>query len=64
MKLYEKYKQFQNESYLLEQVTNSVYATMQLENQGLPKQKIQEIVLSVIKENRLKGSELFVDQPA
>ena len=64
MKLYEKYKQLQNETYLLEQITNSVYATMQLENQGLPKQEVREIVLAAIKEYQLKGSQFFVNQPA
>lgn len=63
MRLYEKYKQLQNESYLIEQITNSVYATMQLEDQGLPKQKIREIVKSVVRENQLKGGQFFIDQP-
>ena len=64
MKIKEKYNQLQNETYLLEHVTNSVYATMQLENQGLPKQKIREIVLSVLKEQYLKRNEFSLDKSA
>ena len=61
MKLYEKYSQLRNRSFLLSLVSQDVFATMQLEDQGLPKKKIDEIVLSVLKELELKGRKFSAD---
>ncbi len=62
MTFYEKYKQLQNEAFLTELLTDTVYSTMCLENQELPKLKVNEIVLSIIKEQQLKGLQFLANQ--
>lgn len=64
MTFIETYKQLQNEDYLAELLTESVYTTMYLEDQEVPKEKVHEIVLSVLKEYKLKGSQFFSDKLA
>jgi hypothetical protein len=46
----EKYTKFQNLNYVVEMITKSVYDTMHLEGQGLPKTEIKEIVKKVMAE--------------
>ena len=62
MTFYEKYKQLQNEAFLKELLTDTVYSTMCLENQEVPKSKINEIVLSTISEQKLKGFKFLANQ--
>lgn len=59
MNFYEKYKQLQNETFLTNLLTDTVYATMCLENQEVPKTKVNEIVLSILREQKLKGLQFF-----
>jgi len=44
MSFIEKYKSLQDKSFLVNMITESVYDTMHLEGQGLPKAKIKELV--------------------
>lgn len=44
MSFIEKYKVLQDRNYLVNMITESVYDTMHLEGQGLPKEKIKEFV--------------------
>ena len=62
MTFYDKYKQLQNEAFLKELLTDTVYSTMCLENQEVPKSKINEIVLSTISEQKLKGFKFLANQ--
>ena len=55
MTFYEKYKQLQNEAFLEELLTDTVYSTMCLENQEVSKPKVNEIVLTELKNQQLKG---------
>lgn len=62
MTFYEKYKQLQNEAFLTELLTDTVYSTMCLENQEVSKLKVNEIVLSTIREHQLKGHQFPANQ--
>lgn len=62
MTFLEKYPQLQDKAYLTEVITESVYATMALENQTVPKPRVREIVQSVLEEQDLLNRELFVNQ--
>jgi hypothetical protein len=62
MTFYEKYKQLRDEAFLTKLLTDTVYSTMCLENQEVPKPKVQEIVLSALKEQQLKGFQFLPDQ--
>ena len=46
MTFLEKYPRLQDKSYLTEVITESVYATMALEEQTVPKPRVKEIVES------------------
>jgi hypothetical protein len=59
MKFYEKYPQLKEKSFLTQVLTNTVYTTMSLENQNVPFNKVQEIVMSLLNEEELKGSQFF-----
>ena len=62
MTFYEKYKQLQNEAFLTKLLTDTVYSTMCLEDQEVSKPKVNEIVLSALKEQQLKGFQFLPDQ--
>jgi hypothetical protein len=62
MTFYEKYKQLQNEAFLTKLLTDTVYSTMCLENQEVSKPKVNEIVLSALKEQQLKGFQFLPNQ--
>jgi hypothetical protein len=63
MKFYEKYSQLMNKGFLTTVLTDTVFSTMLLEDQTVPKSKVTEIVESVLREQALKGNKFFVDQP-
>jgi len=46
MTFYEKYPQLQEKAFLTQMLTETVFTTMSLENQHVPKEKVQQIVLS------------------
>ena len=62
MKFYHKYPQLKEKNFLVQMLSKSVFATMHLENQEVPLPKIQEIVLTMLKEQELKGNQFFSDQ--
>jgi hypothetical protein len=62
MKFYEKYPQLKEKVFLTEVLTNTVFSTMSLENQQVSMSKVKEIVLSLLKEEELKGGQFFSNQ--
>lgn len=62
MKFYEKYPQLKEKGLLAQLLTSSVFSTMSLENQQVSMPKVEEIVLSLLKEKELKGSQFFSNQ--
>ncbi|RKR10145.1 hypothetical protein C8C83_1816 [Flavobacterium sp. 90] len=59
MKFYEKYPQLKQKSFLSKVLVDTVFSTMSLENQEIPKIKIIKIVNSVLKEKEIKGIAFF-----
>ena len=59
MKFYDKYPQLKEKEFLVEVLTNTVFSTMALEDQQVPKLKVREIVLALLKEQELQGSQFF-----
>jgi hypothetical protein len=64
MNFYDKYPQLKNENFLLKLITDNVFATMSLEDQSLPRPKVQQIVSALLKEQILKGSQFFINKPS
>ena len=62
MKFYEKYPQLKEKDFLSKVLTNTVFSTMSLENQQVPKTKIVKIIKNVLKEKELKGNQFFSNQ--
>lgn len=61
MKFYDKYPKLKEKSFLIKILTDTIFSTMLLEEQQISKEKINEIVLSILKEQELKGSQFFLD---
>jgi hypothetical protein len=59
MKFYDKYPQLKNKEFLTQVLTNTVFSTMALEDQEVPRAKVEEIVLSLLNEKELKGGQFF-----
>ena len=62
MKFYDKYPQLKEKGFLAQVLTNTVFSTMSLENQQVSLPKVEEIVLSLLKEQELKGDHFFSNQ--
>ena len=62
MKFYEKYPQLKEKGFLSKVLTNTVFSTMSLEDQPVPKTKIVKIINGVLKEKELKGNQFFTNQ--
>ena len=62
MKFYEKYPQLKEKGFLSKVLTNTVFSTMSLEDQQVPKTKIVKIINGVLKEKELKGIQFFNNQ--
>jgi hypothetical protein len=62
MKFYEKYPQLKEKGFLAQVLTKTVFSTMSLENQQVSMSKVEEIVLSLLKEQELKGGQFFSNQ--
>lgn len=62
MKFYDKYPQLKEKNFLAQVLTKTVFSTMSLENQQVPMLKVEEIVLSLLKEQELKGGYFFSNQ--
>lgn len=54
MTFYEKYPQLQEKGFLVQVLTNTVYTTMSLEDQQVPRPKVEEIVLALLADKELK----------
>jgi hypothetical protein len=64
MTFYEKYSQLKDQQFLEQLLTNTVYATMCLENQEVSKPKVNEIVLSQLTESNLKNLQFLSNKTA
>lgn len=62
MKFYDKYPQLKEKGFLAQVLTNTVFSTMSLENQQVSISKVEEIVLSLLKEQESKGNQFFSNQ--
>jgi len=62
MTFYEKYPQLKEKSFLTQVLTETVYTTMSLEDQQIPKNKVEEIILSLLNEQLLKSSQFQSNQ--
>lgn len=62
MKFYEKYPQLREKGFLSKVLTDTVFSTMSLEDQQVPKTKILKIVNGILKEKELKGNQFFSNQ--
>jgi hypothetical protein len=62
MKFYEKYPQLKEKGFLSKVLTDTVFSTMSLEDQQVPKPKVIEIVQSLLAEQELKGRQFFSNQ--
>lgn len=62
MKFYEKYPQLKEKGFLSKVLTDTVFSTMSLEDQQVPKPKVIEIVQSLLAEQELKGPQFFTHQ--
>jgi hypothetical protein len=58
MTFYEKYPQLTEKTFLIEMLTETVFTTMSLEDQQVSKEKVQEIVLSLLADEDLEKSKL------
>ncbi len=59
MKFYDKYPLLKQKQFLAEVLVNDIFSTMCLENQILPKIKVQELVNLLLEERELKGTQFF-----
>jgi hypothetical protein len=64
MTFYEKYSQLKDKKFLEQLMTRTVYASMCLENQEVPKPKVNEIVLSQLSDANLKGLQFLSNKAA
>lgn len=61
MKFYEKYPKLKDKDFLSKVLTKTVFATMSLEDQEIPKSKVTKIINLVLKEKELKGNQFFTN---
>lgn len=59
MKFYEKYPQLKEKSFLTKTLEDTVFSTMSLEDQEVPKSKIIKIVQTILEKKELKGKQFF-----
>lgn len=62
MTFYEKYPQLKEKAFLTEMLTETVFTTMSLEDQQVPKEKVQKIILSLLADENLETSKLSRNQ--
>ena len=55
MTFYEKYPQLQEKAFLTQMLTETVFTTMSLEDQQVSKDKVEEIVLSLLSDDKLES---------
>ena len=59
MKFYEKYPQLRQKEFLAKMLVNTVFSTMALENQEVPRGKVEEIIAQILAKKELEGSNFF-----
>lgn len=59
MTFYEKYPQLQEKVFLTQMLTETVFTTMSLEDQQVSKNKIEEMVLSLLSDDELKSTQFI-----
>ena len=52
MNFYEKYPQLQEKAFLTQMLTETVFTTMSLEDQQVSKDKVEEIILSLLSDDK------------
>lgn len=62
MTFYEKYPQLKEKAFLLNMLTETVFTTMSLEDQQVPKKRIQEIILSLLSDKELERNKFNGNQ--
>jgi hypothetical protein len=62
MTFYEKYPQLQEKAFLTQMLTETVFTTMSLEDQQVPKDKVQKIVVSLLSDEELERAKLNGNQ--
>ena len=62
MTFYEKYTQLQEKAFLTQMLTETVFTTMSLEDQQVSKDKVEEIVVSLLSDDTLKNTEFSRNQ--
>ncbi|NHM08325.1 hypothetical protein G4D82_13940 [Flavobacterium sp. CYK-4] len=61
MKFYEKYPQLKEKGFLSKVLTETVFSTMSLEDQQVPKSKIVKIINGILEEKESKGNQFFTN---
>ena len=62
MTFYDKYPQLKQKVFLTEMLTETVFATMSLEDQQVSKEKIEKIVMSLLLNENLENNKLSSNQ--
>ena len=62
MTFYEKYPQLKEKAFLTHMLIETVFTTMSLEDQQVPKGRVEEIVLSVLANEELERSKFNGNQ--
>jgi hypothetical protein len=62
MTFYEKYPQLQEKAFLTQMLTETVFTTMSLEDQQVAKDRVEEIILSLLSDDKLEISKLSGNQ--
>lgn len=62
MTFYEKYPQLKEKAFLLKMLTETVFTTMSLEDQQVPKNRVEEIILSLLSDEELERSKFDGNQ--
>jgi hypothetical protein len=62
MTFFEKYPQLQEKVFLTKMLTETVFTTMSLEDQQVPKEKVEQIVLSLLSDKDLESSQFNGNQ--
>jgi len=61
MRFLDKYPKLKEQQFLTELLTNTVYATMALENQQLEETKVRQIVIDLLNPEKSKSDELTLN---
>ena len=62
MTFYEKYPQLQQMDFLSKLLTETVFSTMSLEDQQVPKKNVQDLVFLLLAEQGLKQNKFVIDK--